>query len=67
VQLLGLLVDSGNIAAWQRGRNPSSPKPKTNMWPWSKRSDQETFGAATPLDDIRDFLLYRNGRAPDRR
>lgn len=62
VQLLGLLVDQGNIAAWQRGRNPSSPKPKTNQWPWSKRADQETFGKAAPVDAIRDFLVYRNGR-----
>jgi hypothetical protein len=67
VQLLGLLVDQGNIAAWQRGRSPSAPKPKTGQWPWSKRPDQTTFGKAAPVDDIRDFLLYRNGRAPVRR
>jgi len=67
LQLLGLLVDQGNIAGWQRGRNASAPKPKTNQWPWSKRTDQKTFGKAAPLEDIRDFLVYRNGRAPVRR
>jgi hypothetical protein len=67
LQLLGLLVDQGNIAAWQRGRSPSAPKPKTNQWPWSKQANQKTFGKAAPVDHIRDFLLYRNGRAPVRR
>lgn len=62
LQLLGLLVDASNIANWQRGRNPSAPKPKTNQWPWSKRADQETFGKAAPVDIVRDFLVYRNGR-----
>jgi len=64
LRMLGLVVDYLQTANWQRSRNPA--RPKRHKWPWVVREDTETFGTAAPLEQIRDYLLLRNGRAPGR-
>lgn len=62
VRLLGRVIDTLEGANWQRsGGKGKRPK---SRWPWSNRDDEHTYGKAAPLTDVRDFLIYRNGRAP---
>lgn len=45
---------------------PGSKRPKPIRWPWvEKDGSEETYGTAAPVTDIRDFLVYRNARAPE--
>lgn len=63
--MLGYTVDALAVANWQRSGSKGRP-PRVGKWPWSPRSeDVATFGTAAPVTDIRDYLILRNGRAPD--
>lgn len=63
-RILGLILDSVRIGNWLDSK-PGSKRPKPVKWPWIASDESEkTYGAAAPVTDIRDFLLYRNGRAP---
>lgn len=64
-QILGLLLDATYTGNWLNSKR-GSKRPKPVQWPWvAKNSDNETYGTAAPVTDIRDFLLYRNLRAPE--
>lgn len=52
------VVDVLTQANWQRGGR--GPRPKPIKRPGDKSA--ETFGRAVPIDDVRKFLLERNGR-----
>jgi hypothetical protein len=61
---LHLLANVADLLAWsnwQRGGG-KGPKPKPTKRPGDKSS--QTFGRAVPIDDVRQFLTERNGRAP---
>lgn len=62
-QLLGNIIEQLRGANWQRGGSRGG-KPKPIRWPWTQRDEIQTFGSSAPLDDVRDFLVARNGRAP---
>lgn len=63
---LGRVIDLLQGANWQRGGG-KGPRPKPVKWPWTpKSSDDSTIGKAAPLDEVRAFLLAKNGRAPER-
>lgn len=62
LRIQGMLVDLLRAANWQRGR--SGPKPKAMRWPWAIRDVSESFGKAAPFEEIRDYLMLRNGRVP---
>ena len=65
IRLLGYVVDLLRSANWQRaGKQANRPKPI--RWPWSSNEQTESFGVAAPLEDVRDYLIMRNGRAPGR-
>ncbi len=58
------LTDIADILAaanYQRGGS-RGPRPKPFKRPGDKNS--QTFGRAVPIDDVRQFLTERNGRAP---
>lgn len=64
-RILGLLLDAAYTSNWLNSK-PGPKRPKPVQWPWvAKSSDNETYGTAAPVTDIRDFLLYRNTRAPE--
>ena len=65
LRMNALLIELLRGANWQRSGGRGT-KPKPIRWPWSTRDEIETFGAAVPIDDVRDFLVLRNGRAPVR-
>ncbi len=62
IRMQGMLVDLLRAANWQRGRG--GPKPKPIRWPWATRETSESFGKAAPFEEIRDFLMAKNGRVP---
>lgn len=63
---LGIVIDTLRAANWQRSGG-RGPRPKPVRWPWSPKSgDDRTVGTAAPLDDVRAFLLAKNGRSPER-
>jgi len=63
---LGIVIDSLRAANWQRGGG-KGPRPKPIRWPWTPRSsDDQTWATAKPLDEVRAFLLAKNGRAPEK-
>lgn len=61
--MLGNVIEQLRGANWQRGGSRGA-RPKPIRWPWTVRDEVQTIGSAAPLDDVRDFLLLRNGRAP---
>lgn len=61
LHMLANIVDVLSWANWQRGGGKGS-KPKPVKRPGDKNS--QTFGRAVPIDDVRQFLRERNGRAP---
>lgn len=64
LRVMSAINETLRWANWQRSK-PGSQRPKPIQWPWvPKDSDTNTYGTAAPVTDIRDFLMYRNGRAP---
>lgn len=61
LRIQGMLVDLLVTANWQRGRGP---RPKRMRWPWAVKDISESFGKAAPLEQVRDYLMMRNGRVP---
>lgn len=62
LRIQGMLVDLLRAANWQRGGGKGQrPKPK---WPWASGETSESFGTAAPFEQVRDYLMLRNGRVP---
>jgi hypothetical protein len=62
--LLAALVDSVRAGNWQRGGG-KGPKPKPIETPGAKANASQNYGKAVDLNSVRDWLLFRNGRAPE--
>jgi hypothetical protein len=64
LQMRAAVIELLRNANWQRSGGRGA-KPKPIRWPWTKREEFESFGSAAPFDEVRAFLVARNGRAPD--
>jgi hypothetical protein len=62
-RMLGLMIEVLRAGNWQRGGGKGQ-KPRQIKWAWLLDDDTTSFGTAAPIDDVRDFLMLRNGRAP---
>lgn len=58
-QLLAGVIDALNMTAWAMKLSRTKPKPVYSP------DRAKPFGSAAPVEDVRDFLVYRNGRAPE--
>lgn len=63
--LLASLLDAVRGGNWQRG-NGKGPRPKPTKVPGYESPDT-VYGTPKPIDEVRDYLMARNGRAPTRR
>lgn len=65
VKILGAMLDALYASNWLKSK-PGSKRPKPVKWPWvADDKSAQTYGSAAEVTDIRDFLAYRNGRAPE--
>lgn len=64
--LAARLIDALWVGNWQRSGNRKSKKPTPLEVPGFSEKPK-SFGSGALVTDIRDFLTYRNGRAPEMR